>query len=77
MKRPAQHANSERQKAKTLGSVSKTTALLVQQSSSPHDTIRCHLKLLDRFLRKQNLKFPVTITGVVFLRGLQKWIQFT
>ena len=26
-------------------------------------------KLLDRFLRKQNLKFPVTITEVVFYAG--------
>ena len=28
------------------------------------------LKITDRFLRKQNLKFPVTITEVVLLRGL-------
>ena len=29
-------------------------------------------KLLDRFLRKQNLKFAVTITEVVLLRGLHE-----
>ena len=28
------------------------------------------LKVIDRLLRKQNLKFPVTITEVVLLRGL-------
>ena len=32
-------------------------------------------KLLDRFVRKQNLKFPATITEVVILCGLHEWIK--
>ena len=32
-------------------------------------------KLLDRFERKQNLKFPATITEVVILCGLHEWIK--
>ena len=33
------------------------------------------IKVLDIFMRKQNLKFPVTITEVVILRGLHEWIK--
>lgn len=49
MERPGQHANSERQKGKTVFSISKTNALLVQHSfrfissPSPQDTVNFFL----------------------------------